>query len=70
MIGCLRTRVRKEPIVGLYFESENELQFYNLESRTKHKTHTHNGRNNKQNTNNINQITALTWAKPEDTGLG
>ena len=53
-----------------YFESENELQFYYLESRTKHKTHTHNGRNNKQNTDNINQITALTRTKPEDTGLG
>ena len=30
MIGCLRTRVRKQPIIALYFESENELQFYNL----------------------------------------
>ena len=32
MIGCLRTRVRKEPIIALYFESENELKFYNLEA--------------------------------------
>ena len=31
MIGCLRTRVRKQPIIALYFESENELKFYNLE---------------------------------------
>ena len=31
MIGCLRTRVRKQPITALYFESENELKFYNLE---------------------------------------
>ena len=33
MIGCLRTRVRKQPIIALYFESEIELQFYNLEAR-------------------------------------
>ena len=32
MIGCLRTRVRKQPIITLYFESENELNFYNLEA--------------------------------------
>ena len=30
MIGCLRTHVRKQPIIALYFESENELNFYNL----------------------------------------
>ena len=30
MIGCLRTRVRKQPIIPLYFESENEIKFYNL----------------------------------------
>ena len=34
MIGCLRTRVRKQPIIALYFESENELKFYNLEARS------------------------------------
>ena len=33
MIGCLRTSVRKQPIIALYFESENELKFYNLETR-------------------------------------
>ena len=33
MIGCLRTRVRKQPIVALYFESELVLKFYNLEAR-------------------------------------
>ena len=33
MIGCLRTRVRKQPIVGLYFEFENELKFNNHEAR-------------------------------------
>ena len=33
MIGCLRTRVRKQPIIALYFEYENELKFYNLEAR-------------------------------------
>ena len=32
MIGCLWTRVRKRPIIALYFESENELKFYNLEA--------------------------------------
>ena len=30
MIGCLRTRVRKQPIIAFYFESENELKLYNL----------------------------------------
>ena len=33
MIGCLRTRVRKQPIIALYFESELVLNFYNLEAR-------------------------------------
>ena len=33
MIGCLRTRVRKQPIIALYFESENELKIYNFEAR-------------------------------------
>ena len=32
MIGCLRTRDRKQPIIALYFEFENELKFYNLEA--------------------------------------
>ena len=32
MIGCLQTRVRKQPIIALYFESENELKLYNLEA--------------------------------------
>ena len=32
MIGCLRTRVRKQPIIALYFESETVLQFYNLKA--------------------------------------
>ena len=32
MIGCLRTHVRKQPIIALYFEFENEFKFYNLES--------------------------------------
>ena len=31
---CLRTRVRKQPIIALYFESENVLKFYNLEARS------------------------------------
>ena len=33
MIGCLRTRVRKQPIIALYSESETVLRFYNLEAR-------------------------------------
>ena len=32
MIGCLRAHVRKQPIIALYFESENELKFYNLKA--------------------------------------
>ena len=32
MIGCLRKRVCKQPIIALYFEFEIELQFYNLEA--------------------------------------
>ena len=33
MIGCLRTCVRKQPIIALYFEIEPVLKFYNLEAR-------------------------------------
>ena len=33
MIGCLRTRVRKQPIIALYFEFGIVLKFYNLEAR-------------------------------------
>ena len=36
MIGCLRTRVRKQPIIALYFESKTVLKFYNLEARSYH----------------------------------
>ena len=32
MIGCFRTRLRKQPIIALYFESETVLKFYNLEA--------------------------------------
>ena len=32
MIGYLRTHVRKQPIIALYFESETGLNFYNLEA--------------------------------------
>ena len=35
MIGCLRTRVSKQPIIALYFEFENKLKLYNLEASTK-----------------------------------
>ena len=34
MIGWLRTRIRNQPIIALYFEFENELKFYNLEAKT------------------------------------
>ena len=30
MIGCLRTRVRKQPIIELYFEFETVLKIYDL----------------------------------------
>ena len=30
MIGCLPTRVHKQPIIALYFECETGLKFYNL----------------------------------------
>ena len=30
MIGYLRTRVRKQPIIAIYFEFETVLKFYNL----------------------------------------
>ena len=33
MIGCLRTRVSKQPIIVLYFEFETTLKFYNLKAR-------------------------------------
>ena len=33
MIGCLRTRVRKQPIIALYFEFETIVKFYNLGAR-------------------------------------
>ena len=36
MIGCLRTRVCKQPIIALYFESENELKLYSLEARAQY----------------------------------
>ena len=30
----MRTRVRKQPIIALYFESETTLKFYNLKTRS------------------------------------
>ena len=38
MIGCLRTRVRKQQIIAHYFEFENELKFYNLEAWLREKS--------------------------------
>ena len=34
MIVCLQTRVRKQPIIALYFEFETVLKLYNLKVRT------------------------------------
>ena len=34
MIRLKITRVRKQPIIVLYFESETVLKFYNLEARS------------------------------------
>ena len=34
MMGCLRTHVRKQPIIALYFESETVVKVYNLKART------------------------------------
>ena len=48
MIGCLRTRVHNQPIIALYFESENELKFYNLEARSKETQQVNHGGPNKQ----------------------
>ena len=31
--------VRKQPIIALHFESENELKFYNLEARLIFESH-------------------------------
>ena len=39
MIGCLRTRVRKQPIIARYFETV--LKLYNLESDLADKHHGH-----------------------------
>ena len=32
MIGCLRTRVHKQPVIVLYFESKTVLKLYDLEA--------------------------------------
>ena len=32
MIGCLWTHVHTQQIIALYFESETELKFYNLQA--------------------------------------
>ena len=39
MIGCLLTRVRKQPIIALYVELETVLKFHNLEASFKLITH-------------------------------
>ena len=36
MIGCLQTRVHKQPIVTLYFEFETVLKFYSPKAWTGH----------------------------------
>ena len=37
MLGCMRTRVRKQPIIALYFEFENVLKIYNLKTWNQYK---------------------------------
>ena len=32
MFGCLRIRVRKQPTIAVFSESETVLKFYNLEA--------------------------------------
>ena len=39
MIGCLRTRLHKRPIIALYFEFETILKFYNLEANCHRRRH-------------------------------
>ena len=34
MIGCLRTPVRKQPIIALYFEFETVLKIYKLGAKS------------------------------------
>ena len=43
MIGCLWTRIHKQPIIALYFEFETVLKFYNLGGLNirLHKLHRH-----------------------------
>ena len=69
MIGCLQTRVRKQPVFALYFEFENELNFYNLKAGARHETLTINESNKNQRTIS-NQITALEWIASTATGVG
>ena len=38
MIGCLWTRVHKQPIIAFNFESENDLKFYNLDASSSFST--------------------------------
>ena len=52
MIGCLRTRVRNQPIIALYFELENELKLYNLEARNLLKNLVADVKCDKKNVNN------------------
>ena len=64
MIGCLRTRVRKQRIIVLYFELETILKFYNVEARKSH-NHTlqtkawHREKESKNNNSHINCVTSM-----------
>ena len=53
MIGCLRTRVRKQPIIALYFESETEIKFYNLDALSQ-MTHAYHMVSHVRKTSNFN----------------
>ena len=67
MIGCLRTRVRKQPIIALHFESENVLKFYYLEARFKKKIHSLMESNIQAKT--INDIKVKPWISKQVKSL-
>ena len=75
MIGCLRTRVRKQQIIVLYFEFENKLKFYNHRAWTGHNHRPQtNPRHHEEETQNIdshNRIkvkqTALFFSARDDS---
>ena len=74
MIGCLRTRVHKQPIIALYFEYENELKFYNLEASPQHICHQANLRAVELQSNTLVPLVidvcgAIGWSAVCDCGI-